>query len=79
MGDKSQGVLPSLNVAIGALNRAKEATSVTPAKTAFTSASVLLTMIRAVGLLLMFVDCRLMITGLDGQKSELCRTGADLR
>ena len=39
-------VLSSLNVAIGGLNLAKEATVVTPAKTAFTSASVLLTMIR---------------------------------
>ena len=40
------GVLSSLNTAIGALNRAKEATSVTTAKATFTSAGVLLTMIR---------------------------------
>jgi len=54
MGDKSEDVLPSLNVAIGALNRAKEVTSVTPAKAAFTSAGVLLTTIR-VGFLLAHV------------------------
>ena len=40
------GVLSSLNMAIDALNLAKEATGVAPAKTAFSSASVLLTMIR---------------------------------
>ena len=40
------GVLSSLNMAIGTLNRAKEATSITPAKAAFTSIGVLLTMIR---------------------------------
>ena len=39
------GVL-SLNMAIDALNLAKEAASVTPAKAAFTSAGVLLTMNR---------------------------------
>jgi len=54
MGDKSQDVLPSLNVAIGILNSAKEATSVTPAKAAFTSTGVLLTTIK-VGLLLVHV------------------------
>jgi hypothetical protein len=52
MTDKSQqpkerdGVLSSLNTAIGALNRAKEATSVTPVKATFTSAGTLLTTIR---------------------------------
>jgi len=52
MADKSQrqkgrdGVPSSLDVAIDALNRAKDATSVAPANTAFTSAGVLLTTIR---------------------------------
>jgi len=52
MADENQGsrgrdgVLSSLNMAIGALNRVKEATSVTPAKAAFTSAGILITMIR---------------------------------
>ena len=52
MANKSQrqkerdGVLSSLNMAVDALNRAKRATSMTPAKAAFTSAGILLTMIR---------------------------------
>jgi len=49
MATEAQGqkdALSSLNMAIGALNRAKEATSVTPAKATFTSAGVLLAMIR---------------------------------
>ena len=52
MSDKSQGqkgqddALSSMNMAIGTLNRVKEATSATQAKAAFTSAAVLLTMIR---------------------------------
>jgi len=40
------GVITSLNMAIGALDRAKEATNATPAKAAFTSAGILLTMIK---------------------------------
>ena len=40
------GTLSSLNVAIEALNLAKEAASFTPAKAAFGSVSILLTMIR---------------------------------
>jgi hypothetical protein len=47
MGPKGRDdVLSSLNMSIGALNHAKEATSVVPAKTAFTSASLLLATIR---------------------------------
>ena len=52
MADKSQrqrerdGTLLSLNMAVDALNRAKEATSMTPAKAAFTSAGILLATIR---------------------------------
>ena len=52
MAEKSQrpkgrdSDLPSLDITIGALNRAKEATSITPAMAAFTSAGVLLTTIR---------------------------------
>ena len=53
MADKSQrqkerdGVLLSLNMAVDALNRTMEATSMMPAKAAFTSAGILLIMIRA--------------------------------
>lgn len=52
------GTLPSLDIAIDALNLAKGATSVIPAKAAFTSASLLLVMIR-VGLIPVHV-CRLL-------------------
>jgi len=52
MATKSQrpkgqdGALSSLDMAIDALDRAKEATGLIPAKAAFTSAGALLTMIR---------------------------------
>jgi hypothetical protein len=49
--ERRDGALPSLNVAIEAMNLAKEALSMTPAKAAFGSVSILLTMIR-VGFLL---------------------------
>ena len=39
-------VLSSLNMTIDALDLAKESTGVTPARTAFTSASALLTLIK---------------------------------
>ena len=51
MADRSQGledldhVLSSLNMTVGALDRAKEATNATLVKAAFTSAGILLTMI----------------------------------
>ena len=49
MTTETQGqhdTLSSLNMVIGTLNHAKGATSVAPAKAAFTSAGVLLAMIR---------------------------------
>ena len=86
MAGKSQrpkgqnGVPSSLDAAIGALNRAKEAMSVTPAEAAFTSAGVLLAMIIRVGSFrFILVDCWLMYVGVAGEQSGLCRTGADLR
>ena len=85
MADKSRrpkgqdGGLPSLETTIGALNRAKEATSITPAMAAFTSAGLLLTTIRVGSLPDHLFDCRLMYTGLDDQKSGPYRTGANLR
>ena len=46
-GPKGQnGALSSLNVAIDSLNRAKEASSIAPAKVAFSSASDLLILAR---------------------------------
>ena len=65
MADKSKepkeqdNYLSLLNIAIDALSRAKEAEIATPAQTAFTLASVLLTMIR-VGFLLARL-CRLVV------------------
>jgi len=84
MATKSQrpkgqdGVLSSLNVAIDALNLAKSVSSITPAEAVFDSTSVLLSTIR-VGLPSMLVDCWLMYTGLDDQRSGLRRAGASLR
>ena len=52
MATKSQrpkgrdGILSSLNMAIDALNLAKELSSITPAKAVFGSVSILLTMIK---------------------------------
>jgi len=52
MADKSQkpkereGVISTLNVAIEAMNLAKEFSSITPAKPVFGSVSVVLTMIK---------------------------------
>jgi len=49
MVTRTQGqndVLSSLNMTIGALNLAKESTDVTPVRTAFTSGSALLTLIK---------------------------------
>ena len=45
------GVLSSLNMAIDALNLAKELSSITPAKAAFGSVSILLTMVKVCFLL----------------------------
>ena len=57
MTDKSQqpkgrdGVLSTLNFAIDGLNLAKEVSSVTPAKAAFGTVTIILTMIRVSPLL----------------------------
>ena len=43
---KGRGIPSSLNVAIEAMNLAKEVSSITPAKAVFGTVSILLTMIR---------------------------------
>jgi len=70
----------SLDTAIGALDRAQKAVSIAPVKTAFGSASNLLTLVRVSfpQLQSTLVGCWLMHTGLGDQESGLCRTGADL-
>ena len=66
------GTTSSLNIAIEALNLAKEAASVTPAKAVFGSVSILLTMIK-VRLFLSYDRTFHVHTlpGLDGQQSGL--------
>ena len=81
MTEKSQqpkdqgGALSALNMAIDGLNFAKEVADITPAKAAFGSVAILLTMIR-VGSLLFFDEVFQVHTspGYDGQRSELCRS-----
>jgi len=66
------GTISSLNVAIEVLNLAKEAASITPAKAAFGSVSILLTVIR-VSLFLSY-DRTFhvqMLSGFDGQQTGL--------
>ena len=63
------GVLSTLNVVIEALNLAKEAAGITPAKVVFGSVSVLLTMIRVGFPSFRGVNHWLMRTGLDGQQN----------
>lgn len=71
-----EGVASALNVAIEAMNLAKEVSSITPAKAVFGSASVLLAMIR-VGLLVLC--CRSLaemaqdvMTGLNELSNSVC-------
>ena len=81
MTDKPQqpkdqdGVLSALNMAIDGLNFVKDIADVAPAKAAFGSVAILLTMIR-VGSLLFFDEAFQVHTspGYDGQRSELCRS-----
>jgi hypothetical protein len=70
-----------LNSAIEAMNLAKEALSMTPAKAVFGSVSILLTMIRVRFLLVRVGQpaASLMYTGLHDQQSGLRRPRASLR
>ena len=74
------GALSSLNIAIEAMNLAKEVSSVTPAKAVFGSVSILLTMVKV----------RFPVSydrmshvhvwpGLNGQQTRLCRARPSLR
>jgi len=74
------GTLSSLNIAIEAMNLAKEISSITPAKAVFGSVSILLTMVRV--RFLVFHDRMPHIhvwPGLDGQQIGLCRAQPSLR
>jgi len=67
------GILSALNIAIEAMNLAKEISSITPAKAVFGSVSVLLAMVRVCFLVsydpIIHVH---MWPGLDGQQTRLC-------
>jgi len=72
--------LSSLNVAIEAMNLAKEVSSITPAKAVFGSVSILLTMVRV--RFLVSCDQKYHIhvwLGFDGQQTGLRRAQPSLR
>ena len=75
-----KGAISVLNAAIEALDRAKEVSSIAPARAVFGSVSIILALIR-VSFLLVFVDRSQteMHPGHDDQSGGLCRTGTDLR
>jgi len=67
------GTLSSLNIAIEAMNLAKEVSSITPAKVVFGSVSILLTMVRVRFPLFYHWALHVHVwPGLDGQQSRLC-------
>jgi hypothetical protein len=73
------GALSSLNVAIDAINLAKDIVDIAPAKAAFGSVSALLTMIRV--RFFLFCDDGLWVhthPGLDGERTGLRRTWVEL-
>ena len=71
-----------LNVAIEALNLAKEASSITPAKAVFGTVSIVLTTIKVSFILFLVTGCRWqteMHAGSHGQSDRLRRTWVGLR
>ena len=72
------GILSSLNVAIEAVNLAKEVSSVTPAKAAFGSVSILLTMIKVRFLPYDEISHVHKWSGLGGQRTRIRRARAIL-
>ena len=74
------GVLSSLSVTVEVLNLAKEVPGIAPAKAAFGSVSVLLTMIRARFFLFCDDEPRVHVhPGLDDQRTGLRRARVGLR
>ena len=76
---RRDNTLSSLNAAIEAMNIAKEAFSMTPAKAAFSSASAVLTMIKVSFFRFAFVGRELTYTGFYGEQNRLRRARASLR
>jgi len=74
------GTLSSLNVAIEAMNLAKEISSIAPAKAVFGSVSILLTMVRVRFLVSYDQVFRVHVwPGLDDQQTGLRRAQSSLR
>jgi len=73
------GVVSSLNVAIEAMNLAKEVSSITPAKAVFGSVSALLTMIRVSSLLHGEMLQAHVWPGFDGQQTGPRRARVGMR
>ena len=74
------GVLSSLNMAIDAMNLAKDIVDIAPAKAAFGSVSALLTMIRVRSFLFRNDEPRVhMYPGLDDERAGLRRAWVELR
>jgi hypothetical protein len=74
------GALSSLNMAIDALNLAKDIVDIAPAKAAFGSVSVLLTMIRVCFCLFCDNEPRVHVyPGLDGERTRIRRARVELR
>ena len=60
-----------MNVAIDAMNIAKDAMDIIPAKAAFVAVSVILTMIRVRFLRSVLADCWITFSGLNGERIGL--------
>jgi len=74
------GTLSSLNIAIEAMNLAKEVSSITPAKAVFGSVSILLMMVRVRFLVSYDRKSHAHVwLGFDGQQTGVCRAQPSLR
>jgi hypothetical protein len=73
------GALSSLNLAIEAVNLARDIVDIAPAKVVFGSVGFILTRIKVCFLLVRLVNPKLMYTGFHDQQNRLCRPRACLR
>jgi hypothetical protein len=76
---EADGAIPSLNLAIDAVNLAKDIVPIAPAKAVFVSVSFILTRIKVCFLLVRLVSRRLTYTGFHEQQNRLRRPRAGLR
>ena len=73
------GALSSLNLAIEAVNLAKDIVDIAPAKVVFGSVGFILTRIKVCFLLVLLVSPKLTFAGFHDQQNRLCRPRAGLR